>query len=293
MGADIKTYVARVKQLLCLEQAVRYGSISKAADENYMKQPNLSQQITSLEKSIQKKVIDRHSKGISLTECGYQYYLAACDLKNILTNTENFSPLSERMLGNIRLWTTDGLASIYLAKCFCDFYQKYPQVNLDINCSIKMPKLHEFDMGLVFQKPTVKSLVVVGEQTLHFSLYASKEYLKKKGMPKNLADLRMNHHICSNHSYTTGWKEWSIICKNSSHQTNIENSSVMLLHLIKSGIGIGLLPRIVPQTEKNLVELKNLVPDFAATFYLVVKQGSFQNPKIKALTDIIGHETLK
>ena len=67
----------------------------------------------------------------------------------------------------------------------------------------------------------------------------------------------------------------------------------MLLHLIKSGIGIGLLPRIVPQTEKNLVELKNLVPDFAATFYLVVKQGSFQNPKIKALTDIIGHETLK
>ena len=87
MANNIKSYVSRVKQLLCLEEAARYGSISKAAAQNGIKQPNLTSQIKTLEKTIQQKVIFRHAKGVSLTENGYDYYTIACEIKNLLENS--------------------------------------------------------------------------------------------------------------------------------------------------------------------------------------------------------------
>ena len=91
MAHTISSYISRVKQLLCLEEAVRYGSISEAAAQNGMKQPNLSAQIKALEKTTQRKLIFRHPKGVSLTDSGYEYYSTACEIKNLISNTENIS----------------------------------------------------------------------------------------------------------------------------------------------------------------------------------------------------------
>lgn len=293
MANNIKSYVLRVKQLLCLEEAARYGSISKAASENGMKQPNLTSQIKALEKTIQKKVIFRHTKGVSLTENGYDYYTAACEIKNLIDNTENLSLSSNHMFGNIKLWTSDGLGSIYLTDCFNEFYGKYPKINLDINCSLEMPQLQEFDLALVFAKPRVKSLFIIDEHKMNFSLYASKEYINKYSQPKNLKDLQTNHIICNNSTYLAGWNKWNLICKKALHQTTVINSSNMLLNLIKSGVGLGLLPIQVGCSEENLVEIKDIAPPLSITFYLITKKEGFQNQKIMALVDIIKHRTLK
>jgi len=293
MANTINSYVMRIKQLLCLEEAVRYGSISEAAKQNGIKQPNLSSQIKTLEQITQRKLIFRHPKGVSLTDIGYEYYSTACEIKNLISSTENISLESSRMFGNIKLWTSDGLASIYLAKCFKEFYEKYPKINLEISCSLEMPKLQEFDMALVFQKPKVKSLVIIDEHSLNFTLCASKEYINRYGMPQSLADLRSNHKICNNATYIAGWKDWKTVSQKAQHTTTVTNSSSMLLNLIKAGIGIGLLPREVKNMEPELVEIKNIAPELQAKFYLIVKQEGLQNPKIKALTNIINHETSK
>lgn len=293
MANTISSYISRIKQLLCLEEAVRYGSISEAAAQNGIKQPNLSAQIKALEKTTQQKLIFRHSKGVSLTDIGYEYYTTACEIKNLISNTENISFESNQMFGNFKLWTSDGLASIYLANCFREFYEKYPKINLEISCSLEMPKLQEFDMALIFQKPKVKSLIVVEEHALNFTLCASKEYIKLYGQPKNLDDLRINHKICNNASYISGWKDWKTINKKAQHVTTVANSSSMLLNLIKAGVGIGLLPTEVKNSEPELVEVKNIAPKLQAKFYLVVKQEGLENPKIKALTNIINREASK
>ena len=67
----------------------------------------------------------------------------------------------------------------------------------------------------------------------------------------------------------------------------------MLLNLIKSGVGLGLLPIQVGCSEENLVEIKDIAPPLSITFYLITKKEGFQNQKIMALVDIIKHRTLK
>ena len=293
MSNNIYQLVLRVKQLLCLAEAVRCGSISHAAKENSIKQPNLSAQISNLEKTLQKKLIDRYSKGVGLTEDGEPYYQIATEVKNLLIASDNISAIDNKTGGNIRLWTSDGLASVYLAGCLEKFALKYPKVNLDINCSIDMPELHEFDMALLFHKPTTKSLTVVAERNLNFSLYASKEYISRHGIPQSIKDMCQNHKICANLVYTATWPKWQSIEKKAPYVTTINNGSSLLLNLVKESFGIALMPIEVALKEQDLVEIKNIIPHFKTKFYLVVKNTCTQNQKIKELAKIISAETLK
>ena len=293
MSNNIYHFVLRAKQLLCLAEAVRCGSISRAAEENSIKQPNLSSQISELEKTLQKKLIDRYSKGVGLTAEGEPYCKIANDLKNLLLASENISTEENKDCGSIRLWTTDGLGSFYLANCFEKFYRKHPRVNLNIKCSINMPELHEFDMALLFHKPKTKSLNIVAKRDLYFSLFASKDYINRHGQPKNIKDLCQNHKICANLIYTQGWQKWHNIVKKAKYTTTVNNGSGVLLNLVKAGVGIALIPYDVAIKEANMVQIKNILPDFKTTFYLVLKNTCTQSKKVKELADIISAETIK
>ena len=84
MRHNIAYYLLRAKQLLCLEEAIRFGSISKASGYNDIKQPNFSAQLTDFEKQIRQKLLIRNSKGVSPTDVGLDYYYIGCEIKNIL-----------------------------------------------------------------------------------------------------------------------------------------------------------------------------------------------------------------
>ncbi len=293
MGHTINTYLSKIKKLLCLEEAVRYGSITKAAAENGLKQSNMSALIKDFEKETNQTLITRLSKGVKLTESGYNYYTTACEIKTLIQKLENLPHAATNLTGSIRLWISDGLGLGVLSKCFHSFYQKYPHVNIEITCSLDMPRLEDFDMAVLFQKPQIKALSIKDEYTLKFGLFASKEYLSKFGIPKNIADLCANHKICDRSNYASYSKKWAEIISKAASVTSVTNSSAMLLTLIKDGLGIGFLPLGTASKEPDLVQIKTINLNFALKFWLVLRKDAENQTKIKALTDIIDDESAK
>ncbi|MBQ7659733.1 MAG: LysR family transcriptional regulator [Alphaproteobacteria bacterium] len=293
MRHNLSYYCLRLKQLLYLGEAVRFGSISKAADANDIKQPNFSTQLTDFEKSIKQKLLTRSSLGVVPTDICHDYYVLACELKNILDKAEKLPDANSKTSGVMKLWTTDGLASIYLAACFEKFCDTYPNINFEINFSVDMPKLDEFDMAVLFQKPKSKSLTIAAEHKLAFSLFASKEYVQKYGTPKNAAALCKNHKICSHGMHTLKWHKWNALMKKAGHLITVTNSTFMVLDLVKSSVGIGLLPVSVARLEGGLIEIENIMPRLMTEFYVVVKREAVSNSKIKALVALINDETAK
>ncbi len=293
MGQNINYSIVKLKQLLCFEESVRYGSISKAAEHNSMKQSNLSAQIKALEDSLKQKLLIRLSNGVQLTDIGYEYYTLVCNIKNLLYKIENLPHDSPQITSSIHLWMTDGLGLGVLSKCFSSFYQQYPKINIEVTCSLDMPKLDEFDMAIVFQKPNVKSLSVKAEYNLRFGLFASKEYLSKFGTPKHISDLIQNHKIINRTSYNTYFKKWGKILENIQGITTSTNSSAILLNLIQGGTGIGLLPIGTAAEDPQLVELKHLKISFQTKFWLVVRKDKENTEKIKALVDVLNRESEK
>ncbi len=293
MGHSLNADLLKIKQLLYLTEAVRHGSISKASEANGIKQPNFSKVITTLENEIGEKLINRFSKGVSLTESGHLYYKIGSEIKNFLQSTDNVHDTESKISGSIRLWTSDGLGIGILSKCFAQFYQCYPKINIEITCSLNMPMIEAFDMAIVFQKPKTKSLHIKDEYLLKFGLFASKEYLERYGFPKNTQDLIINHKICDRTNYRFASKTWYDIVTKATSVTSSTNSSAMLLRLIKDGIGVGLLPVSTASMEENLVQINNIPVNLSYKCWLVLRKDAENKEKIQALTDIIDRETLK
>lgn len=78
------------KQLSFLVAIVDCGSISKAAKQLFVSQPNISAQIKLLEENLGEKVLVRNNKGVSLTSFGVEVYNQAKSLLDhfdIVNNT--------------------------------------------------------------------------------------------------------------------------------------------------------------------------------------------------------------
>ncbi len=287
MGLKVKQGILKVRQMLCLSEAVRYGSISKAAEKNAMKQSNFSVQIKQLEEESHEQLIIRLPHGIKLTEAGREFYTLVCDLENILNKVSDLDLKVFHISGAIRLWTSDGLGVGYLSDCLSDFYNKYPQVNVEILCSLEMPKPDQFDMAIVYFEPTGSAFKIVDNYDLKFSLYASREYLCRFGYPKSLKDIQENHRICNRVNYASVWPKWAEFIKTAKQVAATTNSSAMLLQLIKNGIGIGLLPRGTAAKETDLVCLSKFKLNFHHKFWIVVRKEVKDVDKIKALVQFI------
>ena len=287
MGHQIKNLLRRTKQLLCLEAAVRYGSISKAAFNSGMKQSNFSAQIKDFETEIGEKILTRLSNGVQETEIGHSLYAMACDLRRNIIKTEDINVQALKQSGVLRIWTSDGIGIGLLAQCFQKFYNRYPNVKISIFCSLEMPHTDQFDIALLYEKPTEKSLNIYKEYTLKFALYASKEYLSKHGYPKSIKDLTENHRICNRENFNILWKKWDKIAQKNISAVSSVNSSAMLLYLLKDGLGIGLLPKLIASKEENLVELEKLNLNLSLKTYLVIRKDIENAEKIKGMLNII------
>lgn len=287
MSLKIKETVLQVRRMLCLEAAVRYGSISKAADKNNMKQSNLSVQIKELEAELGEQLLSRVYNGVKLTEAGEVVYSHVCDLTNIIGKINDLNIKAFHTGGTIRLWTSDGLGVGYLSECFPEFYSLYPNVRVEILCSLDMPKLDEFDLAIVYKAPNDKFLQTVEKYDLKFGLYASKAYLAKFGYPKSIKDIEQNHRICTRDSYIAAWPQWAELMEKAQYVATITNSSAMLRQLITDGVGIGLLPQSLADKEANLVNLSGIKLKIHHEFWVVVRKDVKNVDKIIALLEFI------
>lgn len=106
------------------------GSYSKAAEENYISQPNLSKNVKSLESVLNLELIVRNNKGISLTNDGMELYK---QLDDMFSNIQKYNVANDdEMTGTITIGTTRNIADNKLAKYLSLFSKMYPKVKIKI-----------------------------------------------------------------------------------------------------------------------------------------------------------------
>lgn len=284
----IKSKSVLIRNLLCFMEAAKHGTVSAAADANGMKQSNFSNCIKDLEGQFNCELFNRIYNGVSLTENGREFFKIACDLENVLFKIENFSTTVHKVSGDVRLWISEGLGATYLSSCLPEFLIQYPDVHIEIYCSIDSPKIvQEADMAIVYEKPKQNDAVIISENSLKFGLFASVSYLSKYGIPKSLEDLMENHKICDRDNFVNVWPEWNELINGSKHIVTTTNSSSMLMRLTKDGIGIGLHPLGIAKKEKDLIHLSRIGCDLEHPFWIISHAASKDIPKIRALIDYI------
>ena len=204
-----------IKQLMGFLEVAKRGQIKQTAECIHMKQSNLSNLIKDLEEELNLQLFNRQAHGVSLTSSGSYVFKIANDMYKTIADIEILAKKTHMLGGTLKLWISEGICSSYIPACLNDFYVKFPQVHLEIISSLKDPdSLCDIDLGIVYHEPHFNDAFVLSKGTFYFNLYASKQYLKNYGIPKNLQDLEANHKICLRTDFENRWPKWKDLFKN-------------------------------------------------------------------------------
>ena len=122
-----------LNQLKYFISVAEHQSFTKAANQFYISQTAITQQIQALETAVDTPLIDRTTRPISLTPSGKTFLIEAKSiLRHMDTAIMRTREASKGLMGNIRIGYTKGYEQSNLPKRLRDFHKQYP--NILITC---------------------------------------------------------------------------------------------------------------------------------------------------------------
>ena len=113
------------------------GSLTHAGDTLHLSQSAVSRQIRALEESLNTILFHRHARGLILTEQGELLFDATISMsKRIEAASARIKDSEEEIYGELRVTTTIGFGSLWLAPRLPKLYDDYPQLKIDLMPSI-------------------------------------------------------------------------------------------------------------------------------------------------------------
>lgn len=91
---NIKRQIAIIKQMLYLSATIRNGKINLTAEENGIKNSNLSQLLKEFEDETGLALLDRKSDGVEATQAGLEFCTLAEELETTLLKFDNLCQLA-------------------------------------------------------------------------------------------------------------------------------------------------------------------------------------------------------
>ena len=174
------------------------GSFTHAGDSLNLSQSAVSRQISALEDSLGVPLFHRHARGLILTEQGELLHRTVHDIFTKLAMTQaRISESKDRPQGPLKVTCTVAFGSLWLTERLKEFIDLYPEVSVSLvlNDGELDLAMREADVAIRMLPPRQPDLVQRHLLTLHYHVYASPEYLKRRGTPKKPQDLDQHNII--------------------------------------------------------------------------------------------------
>lgn len=229
---------------------VEAESISGAAKELYISQPAVSKSIKKLEESLGTTLLNRNSRGISLTHEGsvlYEYIHSA--FETISAGEENLKHINDLGIGHIHIGVSSTLCKHILLPYLKGFLEIYPhtQITIDSQSTLQTVKLlenKEIDLGLIAQPESNKKLRYIQIGHLHDTFAASPQYLNSLQEREHINEKRLLEKsgliLLDKKNLTRKYIDrylgkWNIDTDNAMEVTSME----LLIDFVKTGLGTG------------------------------------------------------
>lgn len=182
----------RLTSLQMFVRVVETGSFSKTALEFATTQPTVTKQVAAIEARLKVRLLNRNTRGVSLTEPGTLYY-EKC--KSIVRDIEEADSVVRKRQnhaqGLLRVSTSVAFGRRVMVPLVLEFMAQHPQVHIDLSFDDRYTDLvaQGIDVAIRMGKLSDSTLGARYLGTNPWLLVASPKYLKKQGNPKRPADL--------------------------------------------------------------------------------------------------------
>jgi|tagenome__1003787_1003787.scaffolds.fasta_scaffold20768163_2 DNA-binding transcriptional LysR family regulator len=272
------------------------GSFTRAGDALGLSQSAVSRQISALERELKAPLFHRHARGLILTEQGDLLFRAARDIKMRLETTRaRLAETSERPSGELKITTTVGLGSLWLSQRIAEFLDLNPEVRVSLILTNEELDLamREADVGIRLRRPEQPDLIQRRLFTIHFHAYASKDYIKRFGEPRQIQDL--DHHRLvafggDQPSYLTA-VHWLATAGREPGDPRpyhcVVNNITALKLAVETGVGLGVLPDYAVDGDAGLIQILRDIEMPALDSYLVYAEEMRSVARVQAFRDFL------
>lgn len=241
-------------------QVVESGSFTKAAEHLGVTTSGVSRALTRLEEDLGVRLIQRTTRKLSLTAAGRGYFeqvrgaLALVDEASTIA-----SEMGEEPRGTVRLTAPPALVSS-LIPALAEFLRRYPKISVELSGSQGVVDLVEqgLDLAVRIGRLRDSSLIAKRVGKLVTCLFASREYVERRGRPRNLSELAK--HNCVLFRSHGGKDTWHLFDGKLEHRVEVSGSlevdEIPSLHqAVLAGVGIGTISLYLSSRMKGLTRI--------------------------------------
>ena len=226
------------------------GSFTHAGETLNLSQSAVSRQIQALEEALQVPLFHRHARGLILTEPGETLNRTVREVFAKLAMTEALLTESrERPAGRLKITSTTGFGSTWLAPRLNRFMALYPDVSVtllldDSDLDLAM---READVAVRMHPPRQPDLIQRHLASFGWRVCGSPDYLKQAGIPERAEDLDAHRLIIwGDHRAPideVNWLAEAGRAPRAPRRAAVEvNSLTGILKAVRSGLGLAALP---------------------------------------------------
>ncbi len=258
--------IERLELLPVFVEVVRQGSFTAAATQLGLPKSTVSRRVARLERELGATLLVRTTRQLRLTEAGADLFEDAAPALDRLD--EAARSLRERQRvprGTLRITAPIDLGHDWLAEVITTFVERFPAVRVEVNLTNRIVDLvgERFDCAIrAGRLRDTTTLVARKMGGSRFGLFASPQYLARRGVPEALADLAT--HECVLFRASECRSTWKLDGPSGEEPVEVRglvsaDDFSFLRSAVRAGAGIGMLPTV----GLDLDELVRVLPAYS------------------------------
>ena len=283
-------------KLKVFHAAAEAGSFTHAGERLGLSQSAVSRQVSALESELSVSLFHRHARGLILTEQGELLYRTAHEVfMKLEAARTKLTDSRERPHGELKVSTSAGIGVHWLTPRLGEFLDLYPDIQITLITTDEELDLamREADVAIRLRQPTQPELIQRKLFSVHFHAYASPDYLKRFGTPRDHEELDKHRIILLGGAVPAHFanRRWLLEVGRSGKNARVPSLSVNnvlgVLRACQRGLGVAMLPDYLVEENGGLVQLFGEADTLALDAYFVYPEELKSVARIQVFRDFL------
>ena len=239
----------RIQGVKLFIRVVDLGSFSKAAADMGIGQPSATKLVARLEAQLGSRLLHRSTRGVTPTEIGLLYYEKCKLIAHHVDEAESVAALMQSQVqGGLRISTSVAFGRRGLVPLVIRFMKLNPRLQIELSFEDRYVDLVEQGIDVAIRMGPLADSTLGARflGTNPWGVVAAPEYLARRGVPRQLADLA--GHDALVYSTVQGDARWLFTAADGQLQPTPvrgplrSNNLSALLSAARGGMGLAALP---------------------------------------------------
>lgn len=286
-----------VAQLRCFIAVIEASSLAEAGRRLGMSAASVSKAIARLERSVGTRLLHRSTHALSLTGEGAALLGPARDVLAAAAAFRHAADENPQALGTVRISAPVGFCRVVLAQLLADFRSDHPGIQLEVRATNEIVALADEGIDVALRSGLLTR--TPGHVQRHWFTFpwvfcAAPDYLRRRGEPLSLVELR-NHDLIGFRNPRTGQVQaWSVKSGKHGGRRFVPDAGLIFddgdsgWRAALAGGGIACTPLWLAAAALRDGRATRILPDLVddpVSFSIIRRDRDFTPPRVTALMD--------